>query len=99
MDRDFACSVSVQDTCQTVELTGSRSHDRAFLYVDSATVELKSFVDTAYRDAVATDIIHQHSGRLDYYKGYASSIGHYSDSHTRCQELHPILLDEVGTRP
>lgn len=24
------------------------------------------------RDAVATDIIHQHSGRLDYYKGYVS---------------------------
>jgi ATP-binding cassette subfamily F protein 3 len=23
----------------------------------------------AIRDAVATDIIHQHSGRLDYYKG------------------------------
>lgn len=23
-----------------------------------------------FRDAVATDIIHQHSGRLDYYKGY-----------------------------
>lgn len=22
------------------------------------------------RDAVATDIVHQHSGRLDYYKGY-----------------------------
>ncbi len=24
-------------------------------------------------DAVATDIIHQHSGRLDYYKGYANT--------------------------
>lgn len=24
------------------------------------------------RDAVATDIVHQHSGRLDYYKGYES---------------------------
>jgi hypothetical protein len=25
------------------------------------------------RDAVATDIIHQHSGRLDYYKGFVIS--------------------------
>jgi hypothetical protein len=25
--------------------------------------------DRAFLDAVATDIIHQHSGRLDYYKG------------------------------
>lgn len=25
---------------------------------------------TCIRDAVATDIIHQHSARLDYYKGY-----------------------------
>ena len=24
---------------------------------------------TGIRDAVATDIVHQHSGRLDYYKG------------------------------
>lgn len=26
--------------------------------------------ERACRDAIATDIIHQHSGRLDYYKGY-----------------------------
>jgi hypothetical protein len=26
--------------------------------------------DRAFLDAVATDIIHHHSGRLDYYKGY-----------------------------
>jgi ATP-binding cassette subfamily F protein 3 len=26
--------------------------------------------DRAFLDAVSTDIIHQHSGRLDYYKGY-----------------------------
>ena len=25
--------------------------------------------DRAFLDAVATDIVHQHSGRLDYYKG------------------------------
>lgn len=25
--------------------------------------------DRAFLDAIATDIVHQHSGRLDYYKG------------------------------
>jgi hypothetical protein len=30
--------------------------------------------DRAFLDAVATDIIHQHSGRLDYYKGYFTGI-------------------------
>jgi hypothetical protein len=30
--------------------------------------------DRAFLDAVATDIIHQHSGRLDYYKGYFTDI-------------------------
>jgi hypothetical protein len=30
--------------------------------------------DRAFLDAVATDIIHQHSGRLDYYKGYFISF-------------------------
>ena len=28
-------------------------------------------VNPNLRDAVATDIVHQHSGRLDYYKGFA----------------------------
>lgn len=28
-----------------------------------------------FRDAVATDIVHQHSGRLDYYKGYGLLYG------------------------
>ena len=30
--------------------------------------------DRAFLDTVATDIIHQHSGRLDYYKGYFTDI-------------------------
>ena len=30
--------------------------------------------DSDIRDAVATDIIHQHSGRLDYYKGWGSTL-------------------------
>jgi ATP-binding cassette, subfamily F, member 3 len=29
--------------------------------------------DRAFLDAVSTDIIHQHSGRLDYYKGYSQN--------------------------
>jgi ATP-binding cassette subfamily F protein 3 len=29
--------------------------------------------DRAFLDAVATDIIHQHFGRLDYYKGYCQN--------------------------
>lgn len=38
-------------------------------YVTSPDMSLKM-----NRDAVATDIIHQHSGRLDYYKGFVRSL-------------------------
>ena len=34
--------------------------------------------DRAFLDAVATDIIHQHSGRLDYYKGYLQNYSRRS---------------------
>lgn len=44
-----------------------RSHDRAFLWV--AHVHFLMTLKM-HRDAVATDIVHQHSGRLDYYKGF-----------------------------
>jgi ATPase subunit of ABC transporter with duplicated ATPase domains len=33
--------------------------------------------DRAFLDAVATDIIHQHSGRLDYYKGYLQNYARF----------------------
>jgi hypothetical protein len=39
---------------------------------------LPSLLLTASRDAVATDIIHQHSGRLDYYKGSVFSRSRYN---------------------
>ena len=45
--------------------------------------------DRAFLDAVATDIIHQHSGRLDYYKGYFPNI-----------DLQlPLLRRSVATSP
>ena len=34
---------------------------------------LQTFIAFA-RDAVATDIVHQHSNRLDYYKGCVSAV-------------------------
>ena len=44
------------------------SHDRAFLLVNFTTSNSPPLTSW-FRDAVATDIIHQHSERLDYYKG------------------------------
>ena len=43
--------------------------------------------DRAFLDAVATDIIHQHSGRLDYYKGYFTDI----------DVQHPLLRRALAT--
>lgn len=66
------------------------------VYVSMGSLELwTSFLtfcrshDRAFLDAVATDIIHQHSGRLDYYKGYFPNINYQL----------PLLRRTVATSP
>lgn len=54
--------------------------------------------DRAFLDAVATDIVHQHSARLDYYKGSAAPLNYvYYNGWILIypQEFHAILFYQV----
>ena len=49
--------------------------------------------DRAFLDAVATDIVHMHSARLDYYKGYVRDSNVFFELTDRGpQQLHAVLL-------
>jgi hypothetical protein len=61
----------------------------SFLELWTSFLTFRRSHDRAFLDAVATDIIHQHSGRLDYYKGYFSNF----------DPRLPLLRRTVATSP